>query len=178
MRKTGFQKATERIEKEGKKQCQILYGCAGLALSRHWGKGQKAILNLFDESLKAWNECAKTTEHSMVSMCEQETGIEIQNGDGVSWHDVAYMNNSIPVDEMSYEQWLYMRQQQIKWIAPQIMACLMVAMHRKWGFGFERCSRIYSQIEDIKYELRCDPKRIRKTCRDETGIDVLSVVTA
>jgi hypothetical protein len=70
-----------------------------------------------------------------------------------------------------------MRQQQVKWIAPQVMACIMVALHRKYGFGFDRCSRIYSQIQEIAAPYGDDPKRIREACLKEAGINITEVYT-
>ena len=177
MRQTAFQKATKRIETDGIKHCFVLYGAMGIVLWRHWNKRVVAITSLFDLSRAVWRDCAKDHDSSMIQMCEDETDIEIQNGDGVSWHDVAYLNGSLNPGMMNEAQWLYMRQQQIKWIRPQIMACLMVALHRKYGFGYERCARIYQQIEATALEYRNDPKRIRKACLELTGIDVADVVT-
>lgn len=176
MRQTAYQKACRKIETEGQKQCFLLYSAAALALQRHWGKKQEAISRLFILSRDVWKDCAKDHDSSMIQMCEAETGIEIQNGNGQSWRDVVYLNGTDP-GPMTNAQWLYMRQQQIKWIRPQIMACLMVAMHRKYGFGYERLSRIYQQMEEIEREYRMDPKRIREACLVETGINVVDVVT-
>ena len=106
----------------------------------------------------------------------RETGIEIQNGNGVSWKDVAYLNGKDP-GPMTYEQWTYMRNQQVKWVAPQVMACLLLSLHRKYGFGYDRCARIYQQIQDILDEHGNNPERIRKACMQETGINVVDVVT-
>ena len=176
-RQTAYQKATRRIESDGVRHCFVLYGATGIVLWREWGRRAEAIRRLFRLSREVWRDCAKDHDHSMIAMCEAETGIEIQNGDGVSWHDVAYLNGSLNPGMMNEAQWLYMRQQQIKWIRPQIMACLMVALHRKYGFGYERCARIYQQIEATALEYRNDPKRIRKACMELTGIDVADVVT-
>ena len=148
-RQTAFQRASRRIETEGQKQCFLLYSAAALALQRHWGKKQEAIRRLFELSLHVWKDCARDHDSSMIQMCEAETGIEIQNGDGKSWRDVSYLNGCMNPGMMSEAQWLYMRQQQIKWVRPQVMACLMVAMHRKYGFGYERLSRIYAQMQGV-----------------------------
>lgn len=107
----------------------------------------------------------------MIQMCEAETGIEIQNGDGAGWRDVAYLNGQ-DMGRMTDAQWLYMRQQQIKWIRPNIMACILIGLHRKYGFGFERCSRVYQQIQEIEHEFRSDKKRILRAAREEIGIDI------
>ena len=176
MRKTALQKATDRIQTDGIKHCFVLFGSTGIVLWKYYGKKTQAITNLFDLSRKVWRSCASDYDHSMIQMCEEETGIEIQNGNGVSWRDVMYLNGKDP-GPMTEAQWLYMRQQQIKWIRPQIMACLMVSLHRKYGFGFDRCSQIYQLIEETSAEYRHGPKRIRKACRELTGIDIADVVT-
>ena len=175
-RQNPLQKATRRIETEGRKHCLCIYSATAMALWQHWGKKQEAINRIFELSHVIWNECAKDHDHSMIQMCETETGIEITNGDGKGWRDVWFLNGFNP-GMMTEAQWLYMRQQQLKWIRPQIMACMLIALHRKYGFGFERCARIYQQIEEAAQEYRSDPKRIRKACMELTGIDVADVVT-
>lgn len=175
-RQNPLQKAYRRIETEGKKHSICLYSATAMALWQYWGKKQQAIERLFVLSHEVWNECAEDHDHSIIQMCEAETGIEIQNGDGKGWRDVAYLNGA-DMGQLSYEQYLYMRQQQIKWIRPQIMACMMITLHRKYGFGFERCAKIYAQIEEIEAEYRANPERLRKACYEMTGIDVASTVT-
>ena len=176
-RQNPLQKAYRKIETEGRRHCILLYSATALALHRYWDKKQKAISNLFQVSRQVWKDCASDHDHSMIQMCETETGIEIQNGDGKSWRDVAYLNGSINPGMMSEAQWLYMRQQQVKWVRPQVMACIMVSLHRKYGFGYDRCARIYQQIQDILDEHGNNPERIRKACLQETGINVVDVVT-
>ena len=175
-RQDPLQKATWRIETEGRKHCLCIYSATAMALWQHWGKKQEAINRIFELSHVVWNECAKDHDHSMIQMCETETGIEITNGDGKGWRDVWFLNGFNP-GMMTEAQWLYMRQQQLKWIRPQIMACMLIALHRKYGFGFERCGRIYQQISDIEAEYRANPERLRKACYEMTGIDVAATVT-
>ena len=174
---TAYEKACRKIEEEGKKQCFLLYGAAGLVLYRYYGKKQQAIRNLFMLSRKIWKECASDHDHSMIQMCEVETGIEIQNGSGKSWKDLPYLNGTLNPGMMTYEKWTYMRNQQVKWVRPQVMACLLLGFHRKYGFGYDRCARIYQQIQEIEAEYRMDPKKVRKACYEEAGIDVAEIVT-
>ena len=173
-RLTGWQKAFKKIEKEGDKQIRILYGSAALALCRNWGMKKVAIERTFDVSLDIWQKCAKDKDRSMIAMCEEETGIEVQNGEGKSWHDLPYLNGK-DTGPMTEAQLIYMRNQQVKWVAPQIMSCILMSMHQKHGFGYERCARFYGQVEEIKEEYRLDPKRIRIACLEETGIDVAKI---
>lgn len=175
-RQNPLQKATRRIETEGRKHSLCIYSATAIVLWKKWGKRQEAISRFFRASHDVWKQCATDQDCSMIKMCEAETGIEIQNGDGSSWRDVMYLNGTIP-ENMTYAQILYMRQQQLKWIRPQIMACMLIALHRKYGFGFERCGRIYQQIQEIEAEYRANPERLRKACYELTGIDVAETVT-
>lgn len=173
--RTAYQKATADLEAEMHRQCAILYSATALALYRHWNKGTEAITRLLDITGEAWHTCAMDNSKSMIQMCEEETGIEIKNETGKSWRDLAYLNNSYPA--MTNAQWAYMRIRQKQWIAPQVMACIMVALHRKYGFGFERLSRLYNQIDAIRTEYSLDPDKLREACREETHIDVHEVYT-
>ena len=174
--RTAYQKHTAAIEKEGKKQCMLLYSATALALYRYWGKKKTTIVSLFDISGEAWEKCAEDTMHSMIELCDKETGIEIQNETGKSWEELPYLNGSLDVGSMSNAQMAYMRIRQKSWIAPQIMACMMVALHRKYGFGYDRCSRIYAQIREIEAEYGMDPKKIHDACKTETGINVCDIL--
>lgn len=175
--KSAYHKATAALEVEGRKQCFIIYGASAIVLWRHWNKKQLAISRLFDITSSVWQDCASTNMHSMIEMCEAETGIEIQNGEGKCWRDLPYLNASINGMRMSEAQWTYMRHQQVKWIAPQVMACIMIALHRKYRFGYARCARFYSQVEEVKQEFGGDPDRIREECFKLTHVDVADTTT-
>lgn len=170
-RKTGSQ----RLEKDGNKWAIILYSALALTMCRNWGMKKTAVTRLVNTTWDAWKECAQTNAKSMIMMCEQETGIEIQNGDGVSWRDVAYLNGE-DLGPMTDAQWLYMRQQQIKWIRPNIIACILIGLHRKYGFGFDRCARVYEQIEEIEREFKSNAKRIQRAAQEEVGVDIYEML--
>ena len=48
----------------------------------------------------------------------------------------------------------------------------MIGLHRKYGFGYERCLRVYQQIQEIEQEFGDNAKRIMKAAREEIGIDI------
>ena len=58
------------------------------------------------------------------------------------------------------------------------MACIMVALHRKYGFGFDRCARFYEQVQEIEAEYGMDEKKIRQACLEETLVNVYDIVTS
>ena len=175
--RTAFQKATAALEEQGQKQCMLLYSATALALHRYWGKGKQTIISLFEITGEVWRTCAATNQKSMIQMCEEETGIEVQNESGKSWRDLPYLNSTLDQQKLSNAQWVYMRHRQIEWIAPQVMACIMISLHRKYHFGFDRCSRIYQQIKDIEAQYNMDPVKIHDACKAETMINVYNIIT-
>lgn len=174
---TAHEKALRHIEAEGRRQCFLLYGAAGLALYRYYGKKQTAISRFFELTGEVWRDCAKDNLHSMVEMCEEETGIEIQCGNGKSWHDLPYLNARLDTGRYTNAQMVYIRQQQAAWIPAQVMACILLSLHRKYGFGFDRCARVYAQIQEIEAEYGMDPQKVRDACLEETGINVFDIIT-
>ena len=169
-----LKKAEVELTKEMFKQIDLIYTSTAIAFHRYWNWGNKRIKGLFDETTKTWNECAETNERSMLQMLEDETGIDIKRPDSdKSWHDVAYLNIEIDIGDMTKAQLIYMRQQQKKWIGCQIIACLFLSLHRKYGFAAERLTRLMLQICEIRDEFKWDRKALLKACDDETGIQLV-----
>lgn len=176
--RTTFEKVNAKFKAESQKQCYLVYCATALALRRHWNKKRLAIHRLFDVSAEIWMDCASSNKVSMIQICENVTGIEIRNEDGKSWRDVASLNSDYDIDpeRMTYEQWVVLRSNQIRWVRPQIVACVIVALHRKWHFGFDRCARFYQQLDDIIAEYDGNVKRITSACLEETGIEIKYIV--
>lgn len=93
------------LQKELHRQVGIIYSAAAIALHRQWGWGKDRIIGLADMTREVWHECAKTNLRSMPQMLEEETGVEVQCGDGTSWHELAFLNADITkYDRMTNEQ--------------------------------------------------------------------------
>ena len=124
---------------------------------------------------EVWHECAKTNLRSMPQMLEEETGVEVQCGDGTSWHELAFLNAGITkYDRMTNEQFLYMRAKQVRLVAPNVMSCLLLSLYRRCGFGGDkRLPRIASQIMAVQEEFGWQEDAIRAACRNEVGICVI-----
>lgn len=169
-------KINNELDQELEKQTYIIYGSASLALHKYWGWGQKRIENLFNVSAKACQECATTTEISMIEMLENETGIELKpENESKGWREVAYLNADIHIYDfkMTRAQWYYMKMQQKKWIPTQVIATLFLAMHRQYGFGAKRLVRLLNQIHEIQNEFDNKQMQIAKKCYEETKVDVI-----
>ena len=67
---------------------------------------------------------------------------------------------------------------QIDEMAPKIYAAFCVALHRQFGFGYERILRVLMESQDLWHEAAYGDTDIVRLCSDEVGIDMLSHLTA
>ena len=104
MRPQAHVKTYQRLGKEGDKWAMVLYSALALTMYRNWGMKKTAVTRLIDVTWDAWKECAVNYGSSMIKMCEEITGIEIQNGDGKSWRDAAYLSGE-DIGPMTDAQW-------------------------------------------------------------------------
>ena len=159
-----------RVEIEGRKQCYLAYGSAAIALYRHGGLEKDTIMQLFEITHEAWLECAADTSKSMVAMCEEETGVEIQNGNGKSWKDLPFLNGQSSKMIFTPATLAYMRKQQIQWVAAQVIAAILVALSRKYDYDADMCARFYAQVQNVQVEFGFDPMKTRDAALEETGV--------
>lgn len=170
-----FRKLEGRIEAEGNKQCQLAYGAAAIALHRHCGLEKDGILKVFDATQEIWNDVASDNAKSMLMVCEQETGIEVQNGSGKSWEDVAFLNGQSAQMIFTPAKLAYMRRQQVAWVAASVIAGILIALYREYDFDADMCARFYGQVKKIQEGHGMDPQRITDAAMRETGVDVSDV---
>lgn len=142
--------AEKKMEIEMNKWIDINHCAMALVLKRYWGYGAKRIQGVETMIEDTWEECAGYADKkSILQMLEEETGIEIRNFEtNKSFHDLAYFNNEIKMDpkRMNRAQWIYMRNQQAKWMRPTTLACILLGLHRKQGFGTDRLIRFNDQM--------------------------------
>ena len=166
-----LKKAEKRMDYEMSKWIDLNHCAMALALHRYWNWGNKRIQDAELEIEDAWMEVAATNEVSMLQLLEEETGIEIRNHEqGKSWHDLAFLNATIKMDRMNKAQWIYMRNRQAEWMRQQTLACILVGMHRRYGFGTERLVRLINQMNEIiDSEFNQNTKDIIKAAKEEVN---------
>lgn len=155
-----IRKANQKTDKELTHQIDIVYSIVAIVMWRDYGWKRLRITRLFEETQEVWNECADAgVEKSMLTMLEEETGIEIRMPNMKSFHEYAYLDNDAwnkkPPTQM---QVLYIRQQQIKWIPAMLIANICLALYRKEKWGAERISRFVSLFEELKAEYGANKK--------------------
>lgn len=170
-----FKKASKELQQELFKQIEIIYCAAAIVMYRYYGWRKKRITDLFSETDSAWDECASTNEKSMLQIVEDETGVEMTIPESdKSWHDLAYLNGSIHMDpkDMTAAQWTYMRIRQKRWVGAQVAGCVLLALHRKHGFGYDRIVGFLGKLDDVRNEYGWDRKRLKTACRTVIGINI------
>ncbi len=163
--------ADRELEEEIKRWEVISFAAAVLAMHRYYGWTRVQLLEMLEHCAVICRDCSSTNQLSLIQMLDEETGIELQNGDDRSWKELAYLNASLkPGQQMTTSQWIYMRNRQKKWVEPQLMACILLGLHRMKGYGFTSLKRIYSQIAGIEAEYGWNRDALHAACLDATGI--------
>lgn len=167
-------KADRELEEEIKRWEVISFAAAVLAMHRYYGWTNAQLLEMLEHCAVICRDCSSTNQLSLIQMLDEETGIELQNGDERSWKELAYLNASLkPGQQMTTSQWIYMRKRQKKWVEPQLMACILLGLHRMKGYGFTSLKRIYSQIAGIEAEYGWNKDALHAACLDVTGISAV-----
>ena len=142
-----------------------------IALSRYWGWKKDRLSKLQEIQEEVWNEVASDNDVSMIQLLDAECGIELTNHEGVSYRDVIYLNTAIDDGvQLTKYQYLAMRRNQAKWTEAQITACIILAMHRKEGWGFKRARELLERMQQIKEEYDYDQEKLIAAAKSECDI--------
>lgn len=63
-------------------------------------------------------------------------------------------------------------ERQCREITPSVYACIALALHRKYGWGFKRISDLFAESQAIWQECIQSDISMAEMCEKETGIDV------
>lgn len=161
-----------QIVKEGEKWLDITMCSTILVMWRYYGWRTDRITKLIKYHEDVWKEVGADNSKSVLKLLDEECNIELTNHEGVSYRNVIFLNSDIDDGRtLTPYQWLYMRQNQIKWLEAQIMASICLAIHRKEGWGFKRIEELLNHLQDVKEDYDYDRRRILDECFKETGYD-------
>lgn len=170
-----YKKVMKDITKEMHKQIDIFYAAASVIWWKEYGWREKRIMRRFDTTTKLWDECNEWgVKKSMLQMLEEETGIEMSlSGYDRSYHEFSYLDGSVWDGKLlTIPQTIYMHQQQRKWLAPLILACICLSLHRDEKWGADRIARFISQVDAMRQEYGERPDRFRKLMEEVTDLPV------
>ena len=170
-----IKKARQDLSREMDKQIDILYAASAVVWWVEYGWRTTRIMRRFQTSTEIWTECADHGIYkSMLQMLEEETGIEMQlSGYDRSYHEFSYLDGDAWDGKLlSLPQTIYMHQQQRKWLAPLILACICLSLHRDEHWGADRIARFISQVDQMRQEYSERPDRFRKLMEEVTDLPV------
>ena len=170
-----LKKVEMELNREMAKQIEILYAASSVIWWRDYGWRSTRIMRRFQTTTEIWGECADHGIYkSMLQMLEEETGIEMQlSGYDRSYHEFSYLDGDAWDGKLlNLPQTIYMHQQQKKWLAPQILACICLSLHRDEHWGPDRIARFIQQIDAMRQEYGERPDRFRKLMEEVTDLPV------
>jgi hypothetical protein len=136
----------------------------------HWEKN--GIVDLYRHFFEVWKECASSNEKSMVQMLDEETGVEVQIGNGKSWRDMPYLNAGLTYKPRSRAEWIYMRARMRRWIPGQVTACMLLALHRKCSFDSDQIADVYERLLAVEQDNLFDSAMACDMCERITKVRV------
>ena len=166
-----IRKADAEVTAEGGRQIDILYHAMAIALYRYHGWRGLRIERLVKVSLGTYDDCAKSSDISMIELLWRETGIDLVREDtDRPWYDVVYLSSEHDTDkQMTGAQVLAMLQGEKKWIPCQITAAILLSLHRKEGWGDDRLFKFFQELQEVKAEFHSNPETLKNECDKLTG---------
>jgi hypothetical protein len=61
-----------------------------------------------------------------------------------------------------------MRIRQKEWVGTLVMASMLIALHRREGYGIERCARLMERVQEVCADYKYDPKKLKAAMVEET----------
>ena len=170
IRRKALIEADRALTRETSRQTDIIMPATALVMHRDHGWHKKRIKSLMDITKEVWDECGEDLDMSMLRMVEEEIGIEMQNGNGVSYHDLHYMSgvSTLKLEDMTAQQYVLMRIRQKEWVGTLVMASMLIALHRREGYGIERCAKLMERVQEVCADYKYDPKKLKAAMVEET----------
>lgn len=168
-----LKKAEALLQKETDRQIEIVFYSSALALARYYGWGKKRFQNLWHIVFDSWKECGEDNGLSMLQLLENETGVEIRSNDGRSYHEIHFLDPNTKLKVENRAVMIRIRQKQLDWVGPQIVAAVFLALHRKEGYGYKRLCEFMEHFDTIRNQYNYDPAALRKQSLEELDIELI-----
>ena len=174
---TGYKmlkRAEAQLKKELDKQIDIIYPACALVWWDDYGWRGTRIKRRYDKAMEIWNECADYgVEKSMLQMLEEETGIDLQLQGCPDWHEKQYLNYAAWDGKgVTLPQAVYMRQQQIRWVAPLLMACICLTLHWVEHWGPDRIAVFVGKVDALRAQIGEKPDEFRAMLESKTDLTI------
>lgn len=174
-----FSTINRKLNTEADRQMAIIFPATAIALHNYFNWGTLKLEHFFDEANNTFNECgAGGLEVSIIQMLYEETGIDLKiSPNGKSWKELCFLNHEIKLgtkDTFTAQQLYMMRVEQVKWIAPAVIAAEFIALYRKFRFSKNMLAKLMGYIDDVRRQYSFKAGRLSKACYEATGIKMIN----
>lgn len=160
-----IKKAEQDVVREQKKQLAIM-NCTVFTILYEMGWDADKIVQRFNDISNIWLEC-REKKMTTFQLLEDETGIEIALEGERSFHDFDQltfsMRNATPAE------YIYSLHRRKRWIAPMILACVIIAVKRIDNWDDEQIEELIRKDREIRNECGSEVKVYESYMFDRTG---------
>lgn len=170
-------KSYRDLQAEIRKQTGIIFPVSVIVLWKNFGWRGKRVGDVLEMVKKVLDELAEDPEErSPIQILDEETGIEMRlDGERRSYKDISFLYGPRWVRDkhrLNAAQIIYANHQQKKYVAPNLLSTFCVALHRHYGFGFERLSRFIMEVDAIRREYGEQPDNYSELFNSTTGMEL------
>lgn len=167
----------KKIRKTIEEQFVLYCHVTAIVMAKYYKWPLDKIVKLMQAADTVYTDCSKEIETSSIELAWDEVGIDMAvETMNTPWYEVEYLNGQIMEnDSMDQKKYLYMLQQQLKWIPSSIIAATLVGLHRFEGWEGDRMHRFFNLIQVIRDEYDSDVDELSKASFDICGFTMEKV---
>lgn len=165
-------KCDRDLQREFERKLNTIMPCLCLTLHRKYDWGREHCKEFLNSYQRTWEEIGKNMDLSVLMLVEKETGIELRNEDGISYHELDFLNDK-PLRPLTPGQYMYMRARQMRWIETAMIGVAFVALHRREGWGYTRLMRFLDSYYEVRDEYGKNSHDLLRDCRDEVELNLI-----
>lgn len=166
-----------KIKKETEEQFKLYCHVIAIVMAKYYKWSLNKIVELMKAVDTVYTDCHNEIETSSIELAWDEVGIDMAvETINKPWYEVEYLNGMIMEnDSMDQKKYLYMLQQQLKWVPSCIIAAALVGMHRFEGWEGDNMVRFFNLIQVIRDEYDSDIDELAKVSFDLVGFTMTKV---
>ncbi len=173
-------KSYRELQAEVRRQTGIIFPAAVVALWTGFGWRQKRVSDLLERVKDVLDELADDPqERSLIQVLDEETGIEMRlDGEKRTWREISYLNGRLwkrDKHRLNAAQIILANTNQKKYVAVNLLSAFCVALHRHFGFGYERLSRFIAAVDAIRHEHNNNAEAYTALFEQKTGMRIQSM---
>ncbi len=159
-------KAEKEVIRFQQHQLSIINICCFIILFRHGWSADK-IIERFNDATKIWME-VKEHRLSTFELLESETGIELALDGEKSYTEFSQLK--FRERDVTPAQYIYSLHRRKRWIAPMLLAVILIAFHRVDGWEYDELAQFIQEEDELRKTYGDSLPKYRQLMLEETGL--------